>query len=300
MTFDYGTMVPEFNDFCFGKPVGSRDVVKTQFGYHIIEVLSQKGSGTVYRTAFLGKEIMASEATINKSSLDATKLSAEKDIKKIDAYLQKNNLSKISEASLIKENDSRIGQMLDARQLVRWAFEAKQGDVSDPFSIGEQFVVAILDKVEKEGVQDVQTARPMAERSIREEKKAAEIIKKLGANPTLETAAAAYNKQVMSAGADSSITFNATLIPNIGPETKLIGASFNKENQGKVSSPIIGKTGVYLVKVNGIGEKAAESPEKAIETRTQTINNLRNQAGTGWFDDIKKRASIKDNRSKFY
>ena len=103
----------------------------------------------------------------------------------------------------------------------------------------------------------------------------------------------------MSAGADSSITFNATLIPNIGPESKLIGASFNKENLNKVSSPIIGKTGVYLVKVNGMGEKI-ESPEKAIDTRNQTITNLRNQSGTGWFDDIKKRASVKDNRSKFY
>lgn len=299
-TFGYGAMVPEFNDFCFGKPVGSRGVVKTQFGYHIIEILSQKGSSQAYRIAFMGKEIMASEATINKASLDATKLSAEKDIKKLDAYLQKNNLSKVSEASLIKENDSRVGAMQDARQLVRWVFEASQGDVSEPFSIGDQFVVAILDKIEKEGVQDIQTARPMAERSVREEKKAAEIIKKIGANPTLESAAAAYNKQVMSAGADSSITFTATLIPNIGPEAKLIGACFNKENQNKVSSPIIGKTGVYLVKVNSIAEKAPESPEKAIETRTQTLGNLRNQSGASWFDDIKKRASIKDNRSKFY
>ncbi|MBK7434236.1 MAG: peptidylprolyl isomerase [Chitinophagaceae bacterium] len=98
-TFGYGAMVPEFNDFCFNKPIGSRGVVKTQFGYHIIEVLSQKGSSPAYKIAFMGKEILASEATINKASLDATKLSAEKDPKKFDAYLQKNGLRKITEAS---------------------------------------------------------------------------------------------------------------------------------------------------------------------------------------------------------
>ena len=36
-------MVPEFNDFIFGNPVGSKGIVKTEFGYHYIEILSQKG-----------------------------------------------------------------------------------------------------------------------------------------------------------------------------------------------------------------------------------------------------------------
>ena len=39
-----GGMVPEFNDFIFGNPVGTKGIVKTEFGYHYIEILSQKGS----------------------------------------------------------------------------------------------------------------------------------------------------------------------------------------------------------------------------------------------------------------
>lgn len=299
-TFGYGVMVTEFNDFCFNKPVGSRGVVKTQFGYHIIEVLKQKGNAPAYKIAFMAKEILSSEATINKASNDATKVAAEKDIKKLDAYIQKNGLHKVTESTLIKENDANIGQLQDARQLVRWVFEAKKGDVSEPYSIGDQFVVAMVDKIEKEGTQDVQTARPMVERSIKEEKKAAEIIKKLGSNATLESAAAAFGKQVLTAGADSSITFSSQIIPNIGDESKLIGASFNKENQSKVSAPIVGKKGVYLFKVNSIGTKAPESPEKIAENRNTQTSALRNQAAAQWFDDLKKRATIKDNRSKFF
>ena len=299
-TFGYGIMVPEFNDFCFNKPVGSRDVVKTQFGYHIIEVMSQKGTSNAYKIAFMAKEILASETTINNASLEATKISAEKDAKKLEALLQKKGIKKTTPNELIKENDTKIGQLLEARQLVRWAFEAKTGDVSETFSIGDQFVVAILDKIEKEGEQDAQTARPMAEGAVRNEKKTAEILKKIGTAPTLESAAAAYNKQVLTAGADSSITFNSVLINNIGQESKIIGASFNKEYQTRVSSPIIGKTGVYLIKVNSIGTKTPDIPEVTVQMRTEHLTQLRNSATANWFDGLKKKASVTDNRSKFF
>jgi peptidyl-prolyl cis-trans isomerase D len=295
----YGQMVPEFNKFCFEKPVGSRGVVKTQFGYHIIEVLGQKGSSPAYKIGFLAKEIFASEETINNASNNAVRLSAEKDAKKLEAYLQKNGLSKTSVPTLVKENDASIGQLQDARQLVRWVFEAKKGDVSDPMPVGDQFVVATVDKIYEEGTQDVETARPLAENAIREEKKAEQIIGALGANPTLESAAAKYAKEIKMAGADSSITFKSQMIDSIGNETKLIGAIFNKANLNKVS-PVAGKAGVFVFKVNSIGEKAANPNEDKAQMRLQQTVALRNQAVSNWFEGLRKKATIKDNRSKFF
>lgn len=299
-TFGYGAMVPEFNKFSFEKPVGSRGVVRTQFGYHIIEVVNQKGLSPAYKIGFLAKEIYASEETINKASNDAIKLSAEKDPKKLEAYVQKNGLQKITVPTLIKENDGQIGQMQDARQLVRWVFEAKKGDVSDPMPVGDQFVVAIVDKVYEEGTQDAETAKPMAENAIREEKKGEQITKALGTNATLESAAAKYAKQVLIAGADSSITFKSQIINAIGNEPKLIGAIFNKANLNKVAAPIAGKAGVYVFKTNSIAEKAADLSEDKVQLRMQQTTALRNQAVTNWFEGLKKKATIKDERSKFF
>lgn len=298
-TFSYGTMVPEFNKFCFEKPVGSRGVVKTQFGYHIIDLLSQKGASPAYKIGFLAKEIYASEATINDASNNAVRLSAEKDAKKMEAYIQKNGLQKITVPNLIKENDASIGQMQDARQLVRWVFEAKKGDVSDPMPVGDQFVVATVDKIYEEGTQDVETARPLAENSIREEKKAEQIMSALGANPTLESAAAKYAKEIKIAGADSSITFKSQMIDSIGYEPKLVGAIFNKANVNKASA-VAGKAGVYVFKVNSTGEKAADPTEDKVQTRLQQTVALRNLAVSNWFEGLRKKATIKDNRSKFF
>ncbi len=299
-TFAYGTMVPEFNKYCFEKPVGSRGVVRTQFGYHIIELLSLKGASPAYKIGFLAKEIYPSEETINNASNDAVKLSAEKDAKKLEAYLQKNGLQKISVPTIIKENDASIGQMQDARQLVRWAFEAKKGDVSDPMPVGDQFVVATVDKIYEEGTQDVETARPLAENAIREEKKAAQIISALGANPTLESASAKYSKAIIITGADSSITFQSQIIDSIGNEPKLIGAIFNKANLNKVAAPVAGKTGVFVFKVNSVGEKATDPNEDKVQMRLQQTVALRNQAASNWFEGLRKKATIKDNRSKFF
>lgn len=295
----YGQMVPEFNDFVFNKPVGSKDVVRTQFGYHVIEVVGNKGMSPAYRIAFVAKEIIPSETTITNANLEANKASAEKDAKKLDAYVKKNGLQKIDVPNIVKENDYMLGNLQDARQVINWAFKANPGEVSEPFSLGDQFVVAIVDRVYKKGTQDVQTARPLAENSVREEKKAAAIIAKLGANPTLESAAAAYGKQVMIAGADSSLTFTSFSIKDIGQEPKLIGASFNTAYQAKVSPAIAGKTGVYLLKVNSIGTKPADTPEAAAAIRLEKLNALRTAATTKWYEGIKDLADIKDKRSEF-
>lgn len=298
-TFGYGTMVAEFNDFCFTKPVGSKDVVKTDFGYHIIDIVSQKNFNTAYKIAYVGKEISASDVTINKSSLEATKASAIKTKEELEKYVAKNGLSLTAVPSMIKENDYQVGALQDARAVVRWAFEANKGEISEPFSVGDQFIVAVLDKINDKGVQDAATARPGCEAIIRNNKKADIIKKKIGSNPTLESAASAYGKQIQGAGADSTITFNSQIINGVGMEAKVIGAAFNKEYQSKVSPLIDGTTGVFIVKVNSIQNKPAETQEQVSARATSKIGNIRSQTN-GWYEGLRKQADIVDERSKHY
>ena len=296
-TFGYGAMVPEFNEFTFTKSTGDKGVVKTQFGYHVIEILNQSDFKPAYKIAFLGKKIVASDETINAASIAATKASSNKNSKALTEYAQKNGLQIISMPTTIKENDFSVGNMQDARSLVKWAFGANRGDVSDPISIGDDFVVATVNNIYEEGTQDAATARQGAEAAVRNQKKSDIIIAKMGA--TMESAAAAYNKQILTAGADSAITLSGNIINGIGAEPKVIGASFNKENQTKASAPIAGTNGVYIIKVNGIQPKAPETPEQMSAQTTARFAAIRQQSGN-WFEGLRKQADIKDKRSKFF
>ncbi|MBS1742378.1 MAG: peptidylprolyl isomerase [Bacteroidetes bacterium] len=298
-TFNYGVMVPEFNEFCFTKPAGSKGVVLTQFGYHVIDLLSQKDFKPAYKMAYMAKEISSSEATINKASLEATRAASQKTAAELAKYVSKNGLQLTQVPQLIKENDYQFNEFQDARQLVRWVFEAKKGDVSEPFNIGDKFVVAQVDKILKKGTQDAATARSGCEAIIRNRKKAELIIKKAGAVSSLEALATANNKQVQQAGLDSSLTMTSQIINGLGQESKVIGAAFNKDYQNKVSPPIAGTSAVYFIKVNSVQSKPADTAD-AMETQANSRKaTLRSQVNN-WFEGLKKPAEIEDKRSKYF
>lgn len=270
----------------------------SDIGWYYIEVISQKNFETAYKVAYMSKQILATDETVNSASMKATKLSGEnRDIKSLAAYVTKNGIQKIDVPTMITQNEYRLGLLQDARQLIRWAFEAKVGDVSETFSIEDQFVVAAVTKVQAEGLPDPSTARPLVETFIRKEKKAALIKEKLSKANSLETATSIYNQPIRSAGEDSTLTLGSQIINGIGDEPKVIGAAFNKNLQTKMSEPISGNGGVFLVKLNNIGSLQTETAENsAIQSIEQTRGIL--QKLSAWFESLKKTADVKDYRNK--
>ena len=306
MTFDIATIqsenfAKEFGDFLLNEKGETKKVVKTQFGWHYIEILEKKNPQPAYKVAYLAKEIIPSDETINAANAAATKLSGQsRDLKAFDQYVKQNSLTKIDVPAVVKENDAQLGGLQDARPIVKWAFDAKEGEVSEPFSVSNQFVVAVVTKKVKEGLPDVKTVRPLVESLVRNKKKADEIIKKLGKNSFPEAAAAVYQKQVLTTGADSTLTFNAVIINGVGNEPKVAGAAFNKDYQTKVSPPIAGNTGVFVIKVNSISTKPPAPLAVAQQQKNMKQNQLMQSALGKSFEALKKKANIKDKRSKFF
>lgn len=306
MTFDLTTIQgdnfsKEFADFLLNDKGETKKVVKTQFGWHYIEILEKKNPQPAYKVAYMAKEIVPSEETIDAANAAATKLSGQaRDLKAFDQYVKQNGLTKVDVPGIVKENDYQLGGLTDARPIVKWAFDAKEGEVSEPFNIGEQYIVAVVTGKVNKGLPDVKTARPMVEPIIQNQKKADEIKKRLGTPSTLEAAAAPYQRQVLTTGADSTLTFNAVIINGVGNEPKVAGASFNKEYQTKVSPPITGNTGVFVIKINGWGSKPQDNPAVAQQQKSMRLNQAMQSALGKSFESLKKQADIKDKRSKFF
>jgi peptidyl-prolyl cis-trans isomerase D len=166
--------------------------------------------------------------------------------------------------------------------------------------VKDDYVVAVVDKKLKEGVPDAGTARPMVEGIIRNQKKADQIKSKLNNPSTLEAAAAVYKLQVLSSGADSTLTFDAQIINGIGNEPRVAGAAFNKEYQTKVSPAFAGNTGVFVIKVNSVAAKSPGSADLEKLQMNEQLNRNIQDALNQSFNALKKTADIKDNRSRFF
>jgi peptidyl-prolyl cis-trans isomerase D len=291
--FPQAKMVPAFNDFSFDNPVGTKSVIKTDFGYHYIEVLKQTAKGPAYKIAYLSKMVMPSNETINTASTAAAQFaSSSKDIKSFNANAVKLG-KQVIPAVGIKANDFDIQGIGTARNIVRWVFEKDVNSVSESFEQGENYVVAVITSEEKEGLASVNAARPQVEGILRDKKKA-EKIKATIKGKTLEAIAADAKAIVQRA---DSIGFSFAMITGLGNETKLVGAAFNKELINKVSEPIAANSGVYTISVNSIAAKQAnQDPSFFKDELLERTRSLMFRSASSF----KKVANIVDNRSKLY
>jgi peptidyl-prolyl cis-trans isomerase D len=79
----------------------------------------------------------------------------------------------------------------------------------------------------------------------------------------------------------------------------ILGAAFNKEYQTKVSPPIKGEIGVFVIKVENIS--AAPNPNFDVKAQQQAMQQqMGSMIGYRSVEIMKKAATIKDNRIKFY
>ncbi len=291
--FAQGQMVGPFNDFSFDNSVGSKGVVKTDFGYHYIEVLKQTQRSPAYKIAYLSKAILPSNETIGAASAAASAFaSASKDVKSFNEEAVKLNKQAFP-ATGIKAMDYEIPGMGESRTLVRWIYEKNINAVSEPIEVGDNYFVAVITGEDKAGLASVVSARPQVEGILRDQKKAIQIKQNFKGN-TIEEIAASAKTIVQPA---DSINFNYSLIPGIGNEPKLVGAAFNKTLLNKPSAPISGNAGVFVISVKSQGAKAATQDLTSFEA--ELVNRTRSvlyRTNIG----LKKIAKIEDNRTKVY
>jgi len=305
-----GQMVPEFNEFIFSKPTGSKGVVKTQFGYHYIEVLSQKGSSPVFEVAYLAKPIVASRTTDATASNAANQFAGNsRNPKDFAANWEKDlkaqGIQKIPVT--LGQNDYNIVGLGVSRSFVKAVYEADQGDVIEPTMIGDKYVVAVVTAVNKAGTMPLEQARLQVEPLLRNEKKAENIIKKIGPYTSLEDASTKAGFPIENL---DSIRFEGQT--QLSYETKLLGAAFNTANNGKVvAKPIDGASGVYVLRVNSQATTpvaAANIEDQRRMARMQAIQRISGgnygNFGFGMQDAtpvsvLRKLADIDDNRKKF-
>lgn len=297
----FANLSREFAEVAFyGRP-GDRKTVKVESGsysgYHYIEVLEHKNVEQAYKIAYLAKPIVASQNTINTANSNASQFSANSRTRQQFEDNAKKQGLQVSQMMDIKQNDFSVAGLGDNRALVRWVYENNVGDVSEPFEVNEKFVVAVVTSASEEGTMSVAKARASAEPQIINEKKAQKIIAtKLKGGASLDEVARAAGQPVLRA---DSVSFAQPFIPQIGNEPRVTGAAFNKSLQGKVSQPIAGNTGVFVIRGESIGAQA-NTGTSADDLRRQMEMQYKQMSGYRSVEALRKAAKVKDNRFDFY
>ena len=280
-----------FYDFAFFKKKGDRDLIKTEFGYHIMEVLDQKNFEEAYKVAYIAKNVLASEETDNAASSAATQFAGNsRDAKAFEENVTKGRLNK-RVADNVKEIDYTVANM-PSRQFVKWIYDNDPGTVSEPFDFKDKYVVAMITAAYEEGAQPASIARTQVEPIIRNQKKAETLRKKIGSANTLQAIATATGQQVQT---QDTLKFGDAFIPNVGPEAKVIGSAFSKQNLNKASAPIDGQTGLFVVETKQTTLLPSIATDGTAERNTLQMQ-MKQYASYGTFEALKKAATIKDKR----
>jgi peptidyl-prolyl cis-trans isomerase D len=292
---NFAGLAKPFAEYIFYESAGSKSVIKTEFGYHYIEVLEHKNPGEAYKFAFFKRKIISSQETSNYASGEAMKFaSSSTDKSSFEKTCKDNKLT--SRVAEFKTSDYTLVGIGNARPLIKWAFENKVGAVSETENIEDYIVIATITEKNEDGLMSVKSARPIVEPILLNIKKAQQIIAKVGNQKELTAIAGVFKLNVERA---DSISFGSQFIKQIGAEPKLTGAAFNEQYKSKVSQAIAGNSGVFYIQV--INSSMLPSTGESYESkRLQAELNIKNSISYKSIESIKRTAKIEDNRIQYY
>jgi len=279
--------------------VGNISVVPTQFGFHIIEVLGvSKTRHNSYTVAQISKLIAPSSET-NKEYYKLASDFAGKNLN-TEAFNKAIEAEKLNKriADDVKESDKNLPGLDEAKDLVRWIYKAKKGDVSEVFEFKDRYIVANLVSVKDKGIAPLEEVREDVTKKAIRDKKAeqfiAEFSSKAGASKSIDDIASKMNLIVEKA---DNLTFASYNIPAIGREDALIGTATALKS-GATSKVIKGDNGVFVVFVNTVNEAALPKDFKGKQKEMEQAASGR--ADYEMYDALKEKADIEDHRGKFF
>ncbi|NNC70437.1 MAG: peptidylprolyl isomerase [Flavobacteriaceae bacterium] len=290
--YPYNQMVPEFRDFTFEGATGDLGVVKTDFGFHIIEIEGQKNKQKAVQLATFSRKIEASEETENaifeKAETFASELNSGKDM----IELAKENEYTVQPIYTLKELDERVSVLGNQRDIVKWAFEKTidEGEIKR-FDIENGYAVVKLDKKIIKGL-SVGNSKARIRSQLIKEKKVQQIKEKMQGS-TLKEIADTFSTTVRSSNA---VSLSSPVLPGIGRVPELIKVLGSLDTD-KLYSKIEGQNAVFAVVISK--KELPSEMTNYTSFANELARNLQNK-GSKAYDALKKSADIEDNRAIFY
>ena len=292
---------PEYLSFLANNAKGSTGLVETAFGYHIINIEDKKAGSMSYKVANLIKAIKPSDKTENEIYTKATKFIQQVQGKSFNDFTniaKKGNYQFFNPKEVGRFQGQLPGLATDKdEEIIAWAFNKKRekGD-TDIFTVdgtGDR-IVAYVNGIQKAGTADPEAVRDQIEPIIKNKILAKQISDKITAAKATSLDQIAKLFATTKQGAQVNM-----LSPQVAGamEPKVAGAAFGVA-KGKVSNPVEGMTGVYVL------VKKSETINKQpgdVKQITQAIASQNSQQfGQAFLKSLQDNAKIEDYRIEVY
>jgi len=290
--FTYERMVPEFRDYSFENKVGDIGVVKSQFGFHIIDIQEQKNLQKSVKLATFSREIIPSEETENAIYQEAETFASQISEGKKFEDLAKDQKLTIQPVEGLKAMDERVSSLGNQRQIITWAFnkDSKVNNIKR-FDIEKGYAVVKLTAKNEKGL-NLGTAKSLIKTKLLNEKKS-NLIKEKIKGDNLQDIAKIFNSKVQSSRA---VSIGSPILTDAGRSEDIITTLITLP-EGKLYKAINSTNGVFSVKIL---KKDSPKPLENYTSSKNTVWNLNKSKGSRVYNALKKVTTIKDNRAAFY
>jgi len=288
-------MIPGF-DTCFIAAPGKPFKLQSTYGLHIIKVRERTKPIKKVQLAILEKGATAGRETFQTYYTQANEL-ASKSAGKFENYnntVREMNLSPVPAVN-IAPNAKSIAAYPNARELVRWAYEAKRGDVSQIISIDNKyFFVATLTGIRDAGIPSVEELSFEISTIIKKEKSDAKMVAEIKTQiEGLTDIESVAEKLGTTVSTQSGIAFGAASTMMMDP--KFIGAAASA-SENRLTGPIGGSIAAYVFKVHERNTGAFFTEDDAKTKQLQAVSYQIQMIPY----IMEKAAGVVDNRAKFF
>ena len=264
----------------------------------ILQVMNKKSMQTKYKVAVVKREVEFSKETYNAAYNKFSQFVAQNTT--IDSMVKNAEESgyTLMPRTDLSSAEHYVGGVRSTREALKWIFAAKPGEVSPLYECGENdhLMVVALDKIHEAGYRDINSVAELLRAEIRRDKKAEKIMEEMKKYNSI-----AQVKGMKDAVSDSvkHVTFSAPAYISVTRSSEpVIGAVAAKTAANKVSAPIKGNGGVYMIQVYA-KEKGSEKFDAKQEEATLTNMAVR-IAGNQLINDLYQKAKVVDQRYLFF
>lgn len=264
----------------------------------ILQVMNKKSMQTKYKVAVVKCPVEFSKETYNAAYNKFSQFVAQNTtIESMVKNAEESGYTLMPRTDL-SSAEHYVGGVRSTREALKWIFAAKPGEVSPLYECGENdhLMVVALDKIHEAGYRDINSVAEMLRAEIRRDKKAEKIMEEMKKYNSI-----AQVKGMKDAVSDSvkHVTFSAPAYISVTRSSEpVIGAVAAKTAANKVSAPIKGNGGVYMIQVYA-KEKGSEKFDAKQEETTLTNMAVR-IAGNQLINDLYQKAKVVDQRYLFF